>query len=181
MAKQAKRVRRIPRKPRNTVVTIREVPWDMGATGPANQHRLEDQDRGVQNLETGHVVNPNGVRGKVRLPWYMRYHRKGILSRDHATAAHRLYAAYAGHPTRDPLAAMQDRVDGGGDSDPNVTAVDKRRAFRALWAMVPLSSRPVIEHVILNDRPIRAMAGASNPERAAMHLGRLARGLEALR
>jgi hypothetical protein len=175
------KARRIPRKARNVPVTVRSAPWDMGATGPANQIGLVDQERGEVDLATGKVINPNRVFGKVRMPVFMRMMKQNRITPEHAASAQRLYAAWAGHPTRDPIAAISDRVDRSGTTDPNVIMVDRRREFRTLWAMVPDDCKPVVEHVILDDLPIRAMRGASRPESAAEYLGRLTRGLEGVK
>ena len=178
---KGKPVALIPRKPSAAPITMPETPWDQGATGPANRIGLVDQERGEVDLATGKVINPNRVFGKVRMPIFMRYLRQGRITPEHAAAAQRLYAAYAGHPTRDPLAAITDRVDGGGNDDPNVTLLDRRREFHQLKAMVPAHCWPVVEHVVLNDLPIRGMVGAGVPEVEATLFGRLTMGLEALK
>lgn len=172
---------KIPRKPRAAPVTMPEVPWDQGADGPANQRGLVTQERGEVDLATGKVINPNRVFGKVRMPVFMRYYRQGRLTQAHSAAAQRLYAAFAGHPTRDPLMALSDRVDGSSDDDPNVTLIDRRREFYHLKAMIPPTCWPVVEHVVIEDKPIRSMTGCTNPEAFAAQLGRLTRGLEAVK
>jgi len=171
---------KIPRKASSAPISLPDTPWDQGAEGPANRIGLVDQERGEVDLATGEVINPNRVFGKVRMPIFMRYQRQGRITEEHAAAAQRLYAAYVGHPTRDPLAAIGERVDFGEATDPNVLAVDRRREFHAMWRKVPAPCKPVIEHVVLNDRPIRAMAGASKLEVAAVFLARLVEGLEAV-
>jgi hypothetical protein len=72
-------------------------------------------------------------------------------------------------------------VDGGGDSDPNVTGIDKRREFYVLKAMIPARSWPVVEHVVLNDLAIRDMMGCSHAEAFDAQLARLAAGLDAVK
>ena len=169
---------KIPRKVSRAPITL--ATWDLGASGPANQERLADQERGAVDIETGKKINPNAIWGKIREPWVTRYAKQGKLTTAHLSAALRLYAAFAGHPARDPIAAISDRVDGGGTNDPQVAAVDRRREFRLMWAAVPQSSRPAVEHVVLNDMSIRSMAGCTNPDIAAKYFGRLALGLEAV-
>lgn len=179
--KTTKAMRKRPRKAK-AVAPLPTMPaWDMGASGPANQDGLVNQERGTVDITTGKRINPNAIWGRVREPWVTRYARQGKISAEHLATALRLYAAYAGHPARDPIAALTIRVDGGGDHDPQVAAVDRRREFRLMWAVVPVSSRPVIEHVVLNDLPVRKMAGCSNGEREAVFFGRLTAGLEAVR
>lgn len=172
---------KIPRKPSAAPITMPEVPWYQGADGPANRIGLVDQERGEVDLATGKVINPNRVFGKVRMPVFMRMMRQKRITPEHAAAAQRLYAAYAGHPTRDPLAALGEQVDRGDADDPMVAIVDRRREFYQLKAMVPLQSWPVVEHVVIEDKPIRSMTGCSHPEAFAAQLGRLTRGLEAIR
>lgn len=179
--KTTKALRKRPRKAK-AVAPLPTLPtWDMGASGRANQDGLVNQERGTVDITTGKRINPNAIWGRVREPWVTRYARQGKISAEHLTIALRLYAAYAGHPARDPIAALTIRVDGGSDHDPQAAAVDRRREFRLMWAAVPVSSRPVIEHVVLNDLPIRKMAGCSNGEREAAFFGRLTAGLEAVK
>jgi hypothetical protein len=173
-----KRSKAIP-KHNPAKITLAPAPWDQGADGPANREGLIDQERGETDLATGKVINPNKVFGKVRMPLFRRYAKQGRITADHAETAHRIYAAYAGHPNRDPLAAITDRVDGGGTEDPNVTLMDTRRAFYAIWGRIPPRYRPVVEHVVLNDMPIGAMSGGTKPEVAASLFGQLTAGLEA--
>ena len=178
--KRRGRAAKIPRKASAAPVSLAQVPWDQGASGPANQDGLVTEERGEVDLATGKRINPNGVMGKRRMPVFMRYMVRGKITAEHAAAAQRLYAAYAGHPTRDPLAAITDRVDGGGCDDPNVTLLDRRREFYALWAAIPARCRPVVEHVVLNDEPVSAIS-AGLPEQEAALMGRLTDGLEAIR
>ena len=163
------------------VPTIKPSPWDQGASGPANQIGLKREERGEVDMATGRIINPNRVFGKRRMPMVERMHRQGRLTTDHVAAAQRLYAAYTGYPTRDPLAAMGTRVDGGGCDDANVTMIDRKREFFSLKAMIPAPCWPVVEHVVVNDLAIRVMAGCSHAEAFAEQLARLARGLEAMR
>ena len=169
------------RRKTSSPVTVAAVPWDQGAAGPANQIGLVNQERGDVDLATGRRINPNRVFGKVRMPMCMRYERQGRLTEAHVATAQRIYAAWAGYPSKDPIAAIGERVDGGGDCDPNVTGIDKRREFYVLKAMIPARCWPVIEHVVLNDLAIRSMCGGSNPEIFAAHLARLVAGLEAVK
>lgn len=180
MAKRKPKAK-IPRKASAAPITMPEVPWDMGATGPANQVGLVTEERGEVDLATGERINPNRVFGKVRMPMFMRMLRQGRIDASHAAAAERLYAAWAGHPTRDPLAAFGNRVDGGGCDDANVTRIDRQREFFQLKAMVPAKCWPVVEHVVIEDKSIRSMAGCSHAEAFAVQLGRLTMGLEAIR
>lgn len=173
-------IRRKPRKVSAAPITLAS-PGDRGATGAANLERLVEEERGVMDMETGRVINPNQYRGSRRQPWFEKYAAKGKLSHQQHAAAARLFAAYEGFPARDPLAALGESVDKslwGGD--PMAAKVDQRREFYRMWADIPLSSRPVIEHVVLNDRPLRAMAGCSNGYTEERHMERLCAGLDAI-
>lgn len=169
------------RKAGAKTATVAASPWDQGASGPANQHGLTTEERGIVDLATGRRINPNRVFGKRRMPIVERMQRQGRLTTSHVAAAQRLYAAYAGHPDKDPLARISDRVDGGGCDDANVAMLDRKREFFHLKALVPPTCWPVVEHVVLEDRPIREMVGCTNPEGFAAQLARLAQGLEAVR
>lgn len=160
--------------------TMPETPWDQGATGPANLIGLVTEERGEVDLTTGKRINPNQVFGKRRMPMFMRMFRQGQIDASHAAAAERLYAAWAGHPTRDPLAAIGGRVDGGQCDDANVLLIDRQREFFLLKGMIPAKCWPVVEHVVINDLPIRSMTGCTNPEAFALQLGRLTQGLDAI-
>lgn len=161
--------------------TIPASPWDQGASGPANQKGLVREERGEVDLETGKRINPNRVFGKRRMPIVERMARQGRISAHHVAAAQRLYSAYAGHPTKDPLAALADRVDGGGCDDQNVTLIDSKREFFLLKAMVPPRCWPAVEHVVIEDRSIREMTGCSHAKAFAEQLARLVAGLEAIK
>jgi hypothetical protein len=175
-----RRKRKIIAKPASAV-TVAPMPWDMGATGPANRDRLREEDAAEIDPATGRKQpNPNGVRRVRRQPWVEVYARQGKLTKAQASAAVNLYAAYAGHPARDPLAAIGETVDRTAYTDPQSQTVDARRRFRAMWASVPMASRPVIEHVVLEDRPLRSMAGCTDGHTAESHMQRLCEGLDAI-
>ena len=166
------------RKPKPTTAP---TPWDQGATGPANQHGLVIEERGDMDLKTGKRINPNRVFGKRRMPIFMRMLRQGRIDQHHAASAERLYSAWAGYPASDPLAALGSRVDGGGCDDANVTRIDRQREFFILKAMIPAQCWPVVEHVVINDLPIRGMTGCSHAEAFAAQLAKLTAGLEAVK
>ena len=173
-------IRRKPRKASAAPITLAS-PGDRGATGAANLERMVEEERGVNDEETGKLLNPNGYKGNRRQPWFERYASKGKLSHQQHAAAARLFAAYEGFPARDPLAALGESVDKSlWGSDPMAAKVDQKREFYRMWASVPLSSRPVIEHVVLNDRPLRAMAGCNNSHSEERHMQRLCAGLDAI-
>lgn len=172
MAK-AKRARK------NTPVTVAPIPWDQGASGAANQINLVTEDRAQIDLETGKASNPNGIKGRRRAPWVETYRKQGKLTPEQYAAALRLYACYQGNAERDPLAALG-LPKGGGCNDPLAVLVDRRREFYAMAAKIPRSSRPAIEHAVLNDLPLMSMSGCSNQAAFQRHLDRLRAGLDAI-
>lgn len=173
-------IRRKPRKASAAPITLSR-PGDRGATGPANLERLIEEERGTEDPETGRVINPNQYRGNRRQPWFEKYASKGRLTHQQHAAAARLFAAYEGFPARDPLAAIGESIDKSlWGSDPMAAKVDQKREFYRMWASVPVSSRPVVEHVVLNDRPLRALAGCNNAHSEERHMQRLCAGLDAL-
>jgi hypothetical protein len=165
---------------RKKPVSLAPTAWDMGATGPANRERLHEEPATEIDPETGKdQPNPNGVRRVRRHAWAAIYATQGKLTAAQAAAAANLYAAWAGHPARDPLAAIGETVDRERYTDPQSATVDARRRFYAMWQIVPRASRPVLEHVVLEDRPIRSMAGChgSSEDR---YMERLRVGLDAI-
>jgi len=154
--------------------------WDQGATGSANRDRLRVEPATDFDPATGRETpNPNGVKRVRRETWVARYLRKGKLTTAQAAAAENLYAAYAGHPARDPLAAFSAKVDGKGDDDPQVSALDRKRHFFAMWKKVPPGARPFLEHVVLGDRSIRTMNGC-NGRSEPIYMEHLRQGLDAI-
>lgn len=162
-------------------ITLPQWPWDAGAKGPANRKRLREEAATEIDPRTGKPQpNPNGVRRMRRETWVQTYMRKGKLTKDQAAKAENLYAAWAGHPVRDPLAALGDRVDGGGCDDMNAVLMDAKRWFFKMRDQIQKRSWPVIEHVVLDDRPLRAMAGCYNSATESKYLDRLKDGLDAI-
>lgn len=157
-------------------VSLAPCPWDMGADGPANQHRLRVEPATDIDPETGRETpNPNGVMRRRRDDWVTRYERKGKLSKDQAAAAAKLRDASEGHRDRDPLAALSG-VRATGYFDPLAAHVDRRAYFRELWARIPAHCKPVVERVVIEDQPI----WNGNPATRDRHMQRLRDGLDAI-
>jgi hypothetical protein len=171
MVKARRKARSSPTKP----ATLAVAPWDLGATGPANRAGMVEEERPHIDLATGRKINPNGIRGRRRRPWVETYFSQGKIDAGQYATAIRLHAAYHGHPERDPIAAIGEPRSTGG-TDPQVAALDRRREFYLMWARVPRSSRPVIEHCVLWDGPVRSMSGGANALVANMR--RLCGGLD---
>lgn len=157
--------------PSSAVSLAQPTAWDMGAMGRANRANLVEEPR-PHTSETGAITNPNGVKGVRRETWVMRYLRTGKLTTRQFMAALSMQDAAAGMPAQDPLSALS--IDKGqGGSDPEAARVDARATFRRMWALVPQSSRPVLERVVLND-----MAVWTGGRAQARHMERLAVGLD---
>lgn len=155
--------------------------WDRGADGPANRDRLMEEPATEFDAATGkETPNPNGIRRMRREMWVDKYARKGKLTKEQLAAAANLYFAWAGLPHRDPLAALRDKVDFTNCDDPLAKQFDRRRWFFSLWDNIPDNCKPVIEHVVLNDKSLRSIAGCASARAEARHLERLQRGLDAI-
>lgn len=173
-------IRRKPRKASAAPITL-ATPGDRGATGPANLDRMIEEERGDLDPETGKIINPNRYKGLRRQPWFETYAKQGKITQEQHAAAARLFAAYEGFPARDPLAALGEMVDRSlWVNDPLAVKVDQRREFYQLWRDIPQSSKPIVEHVVLRDRPARAMAGCKTGTQEGRHIERLRAGLDAI-
>lgn len=126
--------------------------------------------------ETGREArNPNGIRRRRRESWVHIYGRQGRLTGAQIGAAEKLRMAAEGMRERDPLAAIGEIRHNSGDVA--ASRVDARRYFRALWDRIPISSRPVVERVVLDDEPIWRGSGKDGHGR---HMQRLRVGLDAI-
>lgn len=171
----------VPNAKPKSAVSLAPCPWDMGASGKANQVGLIVEDRPDIDPETGKKTNPNGRRGARRDTWVSRYLLAGHITLPQANAARSLYAASHGKLRDDPLRSLRiygGRIDGSISSDdPLAAAYDARRDFHRMWDMVPTFARPVIERVVLEDMPVWE---SHNSVVRGRHLDRLERGLEEL-
>jgi hypothetical protein len=150
--------------------------WDEGAKGLANQTGLRIEPATDFDPSTGkESPNPNGVKRRRRDGWLTRYQKAGKLTVQQEAAGIKLRMASEGMRERDPLAAL--RIDrAAGQSDPEAARVDGRAYFRSLWAGVPKACRPVIERVVLDDRPIPD----GNMAQRERYMQRLRDGLDAI-
>jgi hypothetical protein len=164
---------------RKSVTLAQPTDWDLGPRTAA-QDRLKVVEPVTQwdEAKQREVPNPNGVKRARRQPWVEVYAKQGKLTQAQRSAAETLYKAYAGHPDSDPLAAIGDVVDCQRHTDKQSATVDARRKFRAMWKKLPLPSRFVVEHVVLNDRSLRSMPGRCNAWSEDRYLERLRAGLD---
>lgn len=163
-------------------ITVKPFPWDLGAKSDAQilNKVVEEVTTSIERADgTVRMVNPNQVIRTRREPWLATYERKGKLSAPQAAVAYEMLSASLGLVNQDPLAAL--RIDRSSQCfDAEADRVDARRKFRDMWALIPGFARPVIEHVIINDRSLRSMPGCACGASETRHLDRLQRGLDAL-
>ncbi len=158
-------------------VTMQDAPWDQGAMGPANRHRLRQEPATEIDPETGkETPNPNNVRRVRRQSWVSIYERAGHLDKRQVAAAEKLRNAADGMRDRDPLAALNE-IRASGHLDPQAARVDARRFYRQLWALVPAACKPVLERVVVDDEAIWSGGGI---EARMRHIKRLCEGLDAI-
>lgn len=171
---RARRLRKAKAEPK---ITLAPSPWDEGAMGPANRHRLRQEPATEIDPETGkETPNPNNVKRMRRQSWVMIYERAGHLDKRQVAAAEKLRMAADGLRDRDPLMALNE-VRGSGYSDPQAARIDARRFFHQLWADIPQASKPVLERVVIEDKAIWSGGGIAARDR---HIKRLCEGLDAI-
>ncbi|MBM3606410.1 MAG: hypothetical protein FJX25_17295 [Alphaproteobacteria bacterium] len=171
---RARRARKAKAAPK---VTLAPSPWDEGAMGPANRHRLRQEPATEIDPETGkETPNPNNVKRMRRQSWVAIYAQAGHLDKRQVAAAEKLRMAADGLRDRDPLAALNE-VRVSGYSDPQAARIDARRFFHQLWADVPQASKPVLERVVIEDKAIWSGGGIAARDR---HIKRLCEGLDAI-
>ena len=160
--------------------TAPKAPWDHGATGPANRLGLIEEAATEIDPETGREMkNPNRVTRMRRRPWVDAYVLQGKLTIAQASIARELRDAAEGARIADPLAALRGQIDRQSRApDPQAAAFDARRKFHRMWRRVPDFAKPVVEAVVVEDRPVSSFARGSSVER---QMKRLAQGLDDLR
>ena len=163
------------------IITLSIAPtqFDQGATGPANVIGLASEDRPDVDVDqvTGKITrsNPNGRRGKRRVPWVETYTMQGKISGRQYMAALALFDASEGMPARDPLCALSiDKA--SAPYDPQAARVDARATFRRLWAAVPEHCRPIVHRVVIEN----VSAWQHGGEAVRRHMARLSVGLDAV-
>ena len=173
---KAKRIFAAAKRGKRAEVALPEVLWDRGADGPANRHRLVEEPATDIDPETGkETPNPNNVRRVRRQSWLVTYALAGHIDKGQFAAGEKLRMAADGMREKDPLAAI------GADimrhqSDPIAAIVDARQFFRQLWSVIPPSSRPIVERVVIEDRPLQKCSA----EQRERYMQRLRDGLQAI-
>ena len=168
----------INRKP----VSLASPPWDHGATGPANRAGLMEEAATEIDPETGKErPNPNRVTRVRRILVLEEYASRGAITPRQLAMGLELYAASAGTPERDALAAIGEIAP---DRAPGLSIVQMMDARRKFWAMQACLRRilpeawPAVECVCVLNEPINARLVKRRDFDAAMHSLRV--GLDVL-
>ena len=165
-------------------------PWDMGATGPANRHGLEQEDAATIDPDTGKAHNPNGVKKMRRVDMLEHWHRHGTISTAGYTAACALRDAFERTQLSPGTSFEQVRVDSSPKPDHAVTIQIKGLSlFHHVNRHVIAADQPLVHHCVLSKgtpaslriRGVRVFHGANYPaglRELAAALDRLARAME---
>jgi len=94
--------------------------WDQGAMGPANRIGLVTEDRGDRDVNTGKVVNPNGVKG-VRRQDRVRELIPRLTMRQHQ-AAQEIQNAYSCNDMLSSGSELKEQVDSSPKPDAAIAA-----------------------------------------------------------
>lgn len=125
--------------------------WDMGADGPANRISLIVEQRGDIDVETGKLINPNGVTGSRRRDMLAIWHKKGRITTAGYNAAERLRDAYEATLTG-PGWSDNDRVQSSVRPDVAVAVqIDSISAFVEISRLIPAENRRMIDACVLNN------------------------------
>lgn len=120
--------------------------------------------------------NPNNAKRRKKRNWIAVMHDKGSLTDKQFLAAERMQQAYE-KLGRSPACIKEINVDSSSKPDQNVAImIDRISGFREVMRAVPRASRPVVVHVVLDNRAIAAYGGRSN----ARHMEWLRTGLDAV-
>jgi hypothetical protein len=155
-----------------------DTPFDaFGLKTPAARHMVVVEDAAWTNPETGKKENPNGVKRARRVSWAEVYRNKGKLTARQYNAATMLQGAWE-RTQRSQPAIRKVKVDSTTKPDAaRAIQADRLSKFHAIYRHVPLSAKPVIDHVVIDNRPAGQMAGARGRS-LGRHMARLSEGLE---
>ena len=157
-----------------SAVTLAVTAWDLGAAGSANRKQLITEERGELNVETGKIINPNGVTGVRRLSVASLYCRKGLLTTRQSAAAHKLLLAWE-QKDRSPPAIQEAKVDHSPKPDDRTAMlVDRQMEYVKVSKHVPAKFAPFIHWVARDDKHLTSMPGY----RRTVYMHRLRTGLD---
>lgn len=138
------------------------------------------EDRGDVDPKTGKRRNPNNIVGVRREAWIDRYlRRKKINDRQHKAAA-LLFCAWE-RTQRSPPAIKKINVDTFPKPDDNIALViDRIGGYHKIARHIPKAGRAIIMHVVVENRPIRAMVGCTSGRAESKFMERLRVALDDL-
>lgn len=177
MAKhRAKRKKRTSNRP----VRLPPLPrWGMGPEAPATCENVVIEDALIWDDEKEKYVNPNNVKRARRIDMCEVYFNRGQITRNQLKAALELRGLYEATMKSQP-AIKQISVDNNSIPDLHVSLMVARVCkFYGVMRHVPVSSKPVINAVVLDNQSIGYLKQyrASRFDRG---LAELKEGLEAV-
>lgn len=135
--------------------------WDMGAPGPANRNRLQREERGALNPETGKVENPNGVTGMRVIDNLQVWHncflagkrnRAWITTAQFNTAV-RIRSAFERTQQAPGTDYRQTRVDSSPKPDHAIgIQIDRMSAFHRVMGHIRGADAAIIWHCVILDQ-----------------------------
>lgn len=135
---------------KSAAVSLAPPPWDMGATGQANQSGLEIEDAAEIDPETGEIINPNAIKRARRVDPLKNIHRRGLISTEGYSAAEKLRDAYEA-TQRTPGWPDNDQVDSSPKPDHAVTIqIDRLSKYYAIARHVHPLDRDIIAACVLD-------------------------------
>lgn len=124
--------------------------WDMGATGPANRRGLVVEAAADLDLETGKVINPNGVMRARRVDMLEIWHKRGVISTSGFNAAEKLRDAFEA-TERAPGWPDNDRVQSSPKPDHAVSIqIDRLSRYHEIARHVRSQDRTIIDACVLH-------------------------------
>ncbi len=172
-------------------ITLAQPQWDMGASGKANRHGLQQEEAGEIDATTGKMVNPNNIRRMRRVDMLEHWQRHGTISQAGYAAACKLRNAFENTQRSPGTSFEQDRVDSSPKPDHAVAiAIDRISGFHKVNRFVIADDQPLVHHCVLGGgspaslrvRGVRIYYGpnyASGLVALSAALDRLAKAMEA--
>ena len=140
-----------------SAVTLSCPSWDHGASGKANRTRLQVEERGDMDPNTGKIINPNGVTGVRRLSVAGLYHKRKLLTHRQFRAADTLLQTWE-QKDRSPPAINEVKVDHSPKPDDRTAmVVDRAMAYVKITKHIPPQYARFINHVARDDLLISKM------------------------
>lgn len=159
--------------PKRKQPSLPAAPWDHGAAGPANRLGLVEEPATEIDPDTGKErPNPNRVTRVRRILVLEEYASRGAITPRQLAMGLELYAASAGVPERDALAAIGEVAP---DRAPGLSIVQMMDARRKFWAMRDCLRRilpeawPAVEAVCVLNETLGARHAKKRDRNAAMH------------